>query len=82
MKMKCFSFHQHRDGIRDLVITSQHSLAVHLFVNSNLSSQKEPYATHFCQLRISHVFDDVSWEFDVDRLKGKAPSILHAYPQN
>lgn len=43
--------------------------------------QNETSATYLCQLHISHVSDDVSWEGDKDRLEGKAPSVLHAYPQ-
>lgn len=64
------------------VITSLHSLIAHIFGNLTPSRQNEPSATHFCQLRISHVFDDVSWEGDIDGLEGKAPSVLNAYPQN
>lgn len=60
------------------VITSLHSLIAYHLGNFTLSRQIEPSATHFCQLRISHVFDDVSWEGDKDGLEGKAPSVLYA----
>lgn len=44
--------------------------------------RKQPSATHFCQLHITHVFDDVSREGDKDRLDREAPSILQTDPQN
>lgn len=69
-------------GISDQGITSLHSLIADCFEDFNLSKQNEPSATHFCQLWISHVFDEVSWEGDKDRLDGMAPSILHTYPQH
>lgn len=69
-------------GISVPVITALHSLIAQIFGNFTLSRQNEPSVTHCCQLHISHVFDDVSWERDKDGLEGKAPSILHAYPQN
>lgn len=69
-------------GTSAQVITSLHSLIALGFGNFTPSRQNEPSATHFCQLRISHVFDDVSWEGDKDGLEGKAPSVLQAYPQN
>lgn len=69
-------------GLSAHVLISLHSLIA--FWDLNLSRQNEPSATHFCQLRIRHVFDDVSWECDMDRpaRDGRAPSILYANPQN
>lgn len=81
-KKKKILFISNMIGISIPAITALHSLIAHNFGNLTLSRQNGPSATHFCQLCISHVFDDVSWEGDKDRLERKAPSILDAYPQN
>lgn len=81
-KIKNFPFYQQYDWDLGSAITAMHSLIAHNFRIFTLSRQNEPSATHFCQLLISHVFDDVSWEGDKNRLERKAPSILDAYPQN
>lgn len=71
------------------VITRLHSVMAHNFVSEKeknrqdrkIEKRKQPSATHFCQLHISHVFDDVSGELDKDRLDREAPSILQTDPQ-
>ena len=62
-------------------MTSWHSFIAFCFGDSSLLRQNEPSATHFYQIRISHVFEDVSWEGDADSPEGNAPSVLDAYPQ-
>lgn len=69
-------------GISDQGITSFLITVWNLFEYLNQSKKNEPSATYSCQLRISHVFDDVSWEGDKDGLEGMAPSILHTNAQN